>query len=52
MLAISETDTREALAEAWAGIRGEFRAAGAEVPLKIEAAQFDRREALSAGQSS
>jgi recombination protein RecT len=52
LAAISEADTRETLAEAWAGIRSEFRAAGADVPLKIEAAQFDRREALSAGQSS
>jgi recombination protein RecT len=50
--AIAEADTREALAEAWSGIRQEFRAAGADVPLKIEAAQFDRRETLSAGHSS
>ena len=52
LAAIAEADTRENLAETWAGIRSEFRAAGADVPLKIEAAQFDRRETLTAGQSS
>ncbi|HEY3658937.1 MAG TPA: recombinase RecT [Steroidobacteraceae bacterium] len=50
LAAIGEAGSRELLAETWAGIRSEFRAAGAEIPLKIEAAQFDRREAL--GQSS
>ena len=52
LAAINDADTREGLAEAWAGIRQEFRAAGAELPLKIEAAQFDRREALSIGHSA
>jgi recombination protein RecT len=52
LTAIAEADTRENLAHAWTGIRSEFRAAGADVPLKIEAAQFDRREALTMGQSS
>ena len=49
LAAIAETATRDDLVQAWDAIRQEFRAAGADVPLKIEAAQFDRREALGAG---
>jgi recombination protein RecT len=44
--AIAEADTREGLADTWAGIQREFRSARAELPLKIEAAKFDRGEAL------
>lgn len=44
--AISEAGSSADLAQAWSGIRAEFRAAAADVPLAIEARWHDRREVL------
>ena len=46
LAAISEAETPEQLTATWGGILTEFRQVGAEVPVRIEAARFDREEAL------
>jgi recombination protein RecT len=51
LAAIAEADDSEVLAGTWAGICEEFKRAGGEISLRIEAARFDRREALNAARS-
>ena len=46
--AISQAGDSEGLAATWSGIRAEFRAAGADIPIAIEARWHERREALEA----
>jgi hypothetical protein len=46
LTAINESGDVATLAEAWSGIKAEYREQEAEIPLAIEARYHDRREAL------
>jgi hypothetical protein len=47
LVAIGDAQTAGQLVDTWNGIRSEFRALEAEIPLAIEARYHDRREALN-----